>query len=177
MAEPTQRSIDMVNKALEMEEKGKKFYGKALDKCKNELGRDIFAKLKADEDVHIERIKEIYKDLTDGKGWTEAWKQQDVDDSGLKDIFRKLAKKHGEKIDLSTDDIDALKVGMDFEQKSVDFYQKHLDLTDDEVEKNFVAAMVDEERGHYTALADMKFYVDNPEAWFEEKGRSLLDGA
>ena len=177
MAEPTQRSIEMVSKALEMEEKGKKFYGEALEKCKNELGRDIFAKLKADEDVHIERIKEIYKNLTDGKGWTEAWKEQDVDDSGLKDIFRKLAKKHGEKIDFSTDDIDALKVGMDFEQKSVDFYQKHLDWSEDEVEKDFVSKMVEEERGHYTALADMKFYVDNPEAWFEEKGRSLLDGA
>lgn len=177
MAEPNKSAIEMVGTALEMEEKGKSFYAKALSKCDNVFGKDMFSKLKSDEDVHIERIKEIYKNLTEGKGWTDIWKSHDVDDTGLKSIFRKLAKNHGEKIDMSTDDIDALKVGMDFEQKSVEFYEKHLEMAEDDLEKEFARKMVEEERGHYAALADMKFYIDNPEAWFEEKGRSLLDGA
>jgi hypothetical protein len=36
--------------------------------------------------------------------------------------------------------------------------------------------MISEERGHYTALKDLKMYLENPESWFEEKERGLLDG-
>lgn len=177
MAEPDKNAIEMVGTALEMEEKGKAFYAKALAECKNELGRDIFTKLRADEDVHIERIREIYESLTEGKGWTDAWKSRKVEDLGLKEIFRKLAQKHGEKIDMSTGDLEALEIGMEFEQKAVAFYEKHFNASSDEMEKEFTRMMIEEERGHYAALADTKFYIENPEAWFEEKGRSLLDGA
>ncbi len=177
MAQPDNNAIEMVGSALEMEEKGKAFYAKALAECKNALGRDIFSKLKADEDVHIERIREIYNSLTEGGGWTDSWKSRNVEDPGLKEIFQRLAKKHGEKVDMSTDDLDALQIGMEFEQKAVAFYEKHFNASSDELEKEFARRMIEEERGHYAALADMKFYIENPEAWFEEKGRSMLDGA
>jgi rubrerythrin len=177
MTEVTESSLEMVKTALEMEEKGKKFYQNALDKCADPLGKDIFTKLRDDEDVHIERIKEIYAALSGGQGWTEAWKSHHVDESGLKQVFRELAAQHGKKIGMTTDDVEALQVGLDFEQKSVDFYAEHAKRATDPLEKQFVERMVEEERGHHAALADIKFYIDNPEAWFEEKGRSLLDGA
>jgi len=177
MTQQTDRALKMVETALAMEEKGKGFYQKALEKTKNELGRDIFEKLRDDEDVHVVRIRKIVASLSGGTGWTDAWKAHQPEHADLGVVFRKLAKKHGTGITTSTDDIDALQVGLDFEQEAVSFYKGHLEEATDPIEKEFIERMVQEERSHFAALKDMKFYLENPEAWMEEKERSLLDGA
>ena len=177
MTEPTQRSLDMLNTALSMEEKGKAFYQKAIEQCANDLGQEIFRKLKADEDVHVARIKAIYAQLSGEGQWTDAWKEHKVELEDLGGFFRKLAKKHGASIQADTGDIEALNIGIDFEQKAVIFYKDQFEEAEDEIEREFIEHMIAEEKGHHAALADMKMYLENPESWFQEKERTLLDGA
>ncbi len=167
----------LVGKALEMEQRGKAFYQDALEKCSNPLGRDIFKKLKADEDVHVERIKAIHESLSGGKGWSDAWKKVELEGGDVKQVFRDLAAKYKTDIHASTDDIKALEMGMEFEQKAVEFYAAELERATDPLEREFAQIMVEEERSHYSTLADIKFYLENPEAWFEQNERSQLDGA
>jgi len=177
MTKPTERTLDMLVTALNMEKKGMSFYQKAIDRCANDLGQEIFRKLKADEDIHIERIKVIYTSLTEEGSWSEAWKSHAVEHEDLGAFFRTLANKHGSAIKADTGDIEALNIGIDFEQKSVTFYQEQLKEATDELEREFIQHMVKEEKGHHAALVDMKMYLENPEAWFQETERSLLDGA
>ncbi|MCD6499309.1 MAG: ferritin family protein [Deltaproteobacteria bacterium] len=177
MDEAQQRTIDMVQTALEMEEKGKAFYDKAITECSNELGNDIFTKLRDDELVHVERIKDIVADLTGGKGWTDSWKTHQPDHEDLGTVFRQLAEKHGKNIVASTGDIEALAVGIDFEQKTVTFYQEALARAEDVMERAFVEQMIEEEKGHHRVLSDMKLYLEHPETWFSEHEHQHLDGA
>ncbi len=177
MTEGNETTIALVAKALEMEERGKAFYQDALEKCSNPLGRDIFQKLKADEDVHVARIKAIHESLTGGHGWSDDWKTMGLDGGDVKQVFRDLAAKYQTEIHASTDDIQAVEMGMDFEQKAVDFYRAELERATDAMEREFAELMVQEERSHYSALSDIKFYLENPEAWFEQHERSQLDGA
>jgi len=177
MDEATQRTIDMVQTALGMEEKGMAFYAKAIVECSNELGNDIFTKLRDDEVIHVERIKDIVADLTGGKGWTDSWKTHQPHHEDLGMVFRKLAEKHGKNIVASTGDIEALSVGIDFEQKTVTFYQEALGQAEDPMERVFVERMIEEEKGHHRVLSDMKFYLEHPEAWFAEHEHRHLDGA
>ncbi|MBW2648656.1 MAG: hypothetical protein JRC53_02390 [Deltaproteobacteria bacterium] len=87
-----------------------------------------------------------------------------------------MAKKHGSKIIADTSDLEALDTGIDFEMRSVEFYEEQLTKATNSLEQEFIKKMVTEERGHHAALTDMKFYLSDPAGWFREKERGGLDG-
>ena len=176
MNEDLKRAMEMLSTALEMEERGRAFYERAVSTCKNDMGKEIFQTLMEDEDVHMIRIRSIYETLSGKQAWSENWKELNVahDDLGL--IFEKMAKKRGPEIDVDTSDLEALNTGIDFEARSVEFYEKQLTKATDPLEQEFTRKMVTEERGHHAALTDMKFYLSDPTGWFREKERGGLDG-
>ena len=73
MTEGSDRSLRMLQAALEKEQKGREFYEKAASECVNELGRDVFRVLAQEEVIHIKRVKQIYESLQGGKSWTDDW--------------------------------------------------------------------------------------------------------
>ncbi len=73
--------------------------------------------------------------------------------------------------------LEALNVGIDFEYKTVKFYQDYLPRAKDALERQFVEEMVAEERGRYTVLKDMKHSMADPAAWYQEMERGGLDSA
>jgi rubrerythrin len=175
MKEDIDRSLKMLSTALEMEEKGRAFYQRVISTCKNNVGKEMFKILMEDENVHMDRIRSIYESLSGDQVWCE-WKDFEVKHDDLAVIFRKMAKEHGSKINVETGDLEALDIGIDFENRSVEFYEKHLEKASDPLEKAFIREMISEEKGHYMALEDMKLYLSDPSSWFREKERGGLDG-
>ncbi len=173
----TQRLIDLFQRALEMEEKGKAFYEKALAECQNQVGREIFKMLRNDEFVHIKRIKRIYDSVRAGETFTDKWKQMEVEYLDLHSFFQDLAKKHGTEINADTSDLAAMDVGIDFETNAVAFYESHLPEAGGAEERAFLEKMIEEEKNHRETLIDMKFYYEDPAAWYQELEKSSLDGA
>lgn len=170
------RSLQMLSTALEMEEKGKIFYERAIETAKNEVGRDIFRTLMEDEIIHMGRIRKIYASLSDNQAWSEEWKELKVKHDDLGELFRQMARKHGAEITAETSDLEALDIGIDFESRSVEFYEEQLTKTVDSLEQEFIKEMVAEERNHHAALTDMKLYLSDPAGWFREKEHGGLDG-
>ncbi len=68
-------------------------------------------------------------------------------------------------------------IGLDFESASVKFYQEHRARTTDPLEAAFLDQMILEEKEHWKALKDTRYYLTDPEGWFMEKERAGLDGA
>lgn len=169
-------TMKMFSTALEMEEKGKTFYEKAKGTCHNKLGREIFRILMEDEIVHFDRIKTIYKSLKGARGWSEEWKAMKIEHKDLGQLFRGMALKHGKNIKAETTDLEALNIGIDFELRSITFYEDQLHKATDPKEKEFIKQMIGEERSHHSALADMKYYLTDPASWFIESERVGLDG-
>lgn len=176
MSEKNKRSMEMLATALEMEDKGYKFYDQAVTKCQNDLGVKIFTMLRDDELIHTQRIQKIYEALAGGQPWTEEWKEMALGHRDLARVFRDLAQTHGKTITPTSGDLEALDVGVDFESKSVAYYEKHLEQATDPLEKEFVQHMIQEEKTHYTALADMKYFLEDPSAWFREQEGTSFDG-
>jgi rubrerythrin len=177
MSGENERAKKMLSTALEMEEKGKTFYENSISDCQGELTKQLFTMLRDDEIVHTERIKKIYDGLTGSSDWQTSWAAQDLSHNDLGAIFRGLAEKHGKNVTCSSTDADALDIGIDFEAKSISFYQEQLGKATDELEKKFLQKMVMEEKSHHAALTDMKFYLTDPEGWFADKEHHGLDGA
>jgi len=167
----------MFGTALKMEEKGMAFYKKAMKACRNKLSLDIFKTLHDDEMIHISRIKKIYADVLAGRKFNEAWKTERIEHADIGKIFNELAAEYGEVIGPTTKDVEAVDVGLDFELKSVTFYMEWMSKTEDSSNRCFLKAMVKEEQGHHTALADLKFYLTDSAGWFREREHSGFDGA
>ena len=163
-------SMEMLTTALDMEEKGRAFYLKAASTCTNSLGAQLFTQLAQDEVHHAAAIKQIHRTIESCGKFTDEWKQHAKEHTDVAAFFADLVGRH-------TGDLDAVEVGIDMELKAITFYLQRLGKTSDPVERRFLEAMVAEERNHHTALADMRFYLTNPEAYFTEKERSGLDGA
>lgn len=176
MSGTTDSSLPILASALEMEKKGKAYYEKAAQTCRNELGREVFQLLKNYEDKHIKRINEIYKSLKSGGIWTEDLALFEVPQN-FKAVFRSLAQKQPERVKADTGDVEALEIGIEVESASVKFYEDHQSRAADKLEKKFAELMAAEEREHLRILSDMRFYYTDPEGWFMEKERAGLDGA
>jgi rubrerythrin len=170
-------ALEMLGMALEMEGRGMTFYENAIATCSNALGREIFTTLRDDEILHVKRIKEIHAGLSGGGGFGDKWRAFKTGHKDLQQLFRELASRNGKNITASAGDLQAIEVGLDFELKSVSFYMERLPKASDPMEHRFVEAMVQEERTHFDTLADMKFYLTDPEQWFAEKEHAGFDGA
>lgn len=177
MGNVSESSLAMLDKALEMERKGKDFYEKAASGCRNEIGREVFQTLRRDEDVHIARIVEIYNALANGEAWNAEWKAHSFSHGDLAVFFSDLAQKHRAQTTADAGDLQALEIGIDFELGSVAFYEQALAKAGDQAERDFIGRMIAEEKSHHTILEDARLYLTDPSSWFREHERGGLDGA
>lgn len=177
MSNADDRSVQMLCAALEMEEKGKAYYEKALAASRNPLGREIFRTLIEDEIVHRKRIQTIYDGLLKKQGWKKDWEHLacPVQDWGT--VFRDLAAKYAQGGTAEADDLEAVEIARDFELKSIEFYESHRAQSTDPLEQAFLNQMILEEKSHYRALQDTHYYLTDPAGWFMEKEKAGLEGA
>jgi rubrerythrin len=176
MDSQTQSSLDMLETALKMEEKGQAFYGEALKVCQTPQALEMFSCLMEDEKVHMSRIRQIYASLNESAGWPQEWGKLPPHKE-LENLFRALAAKTRKELDKDTSDLTAIGIALEFEQASILFYQEHRTRTAHPKEAAFLDQMVTEEKGHWRALKDTRYFLTDPEGWFMEKERAGLDGA
>jgi rubrerythrin len=171
-----QSSIKMLDTALKMEEKGQAFYKEAASSCRNPQCKEIFTGLIKDEVVHIRRIKQIYDSSIASNCWTRGWESIKGAEENLGALFKGLATKAREKIKAEASDLEAVDLGLDLELASINFYQDHRAKSTDPLEAAFLDQMIIEEKGHWRALKDTRYYLTDPEGWFIEKEKAGLDG-
>lgn len=167
--------LQILDKSLQLEIDGMAFYRKAAAESKNQLAREMFAYLADAEVTHMDRIKQLSDSLKTTGNWCKT--DDNKGHAEIKDIFIRLAKENKDKLESDTTDIQVLETGLDLEVKSIDFYTAQYAGSNDANEKAFYLSLVDEENAHYRTLQDMKFYLDDPGAWFAEHEKHGFDGA
>lgn len=177
MAISHEEMLDLFCNALEMKEKKRALYDDALKACGDNVGKETFRYLCASEARHIEELQEIYEKLKKGSSWGDACKFVEPEDEDIQQVFRKIAEKHKQATQQCSDDASALDTGIELEEASIRFFEDKLQMAAEESHKEFLKRMAVDERQHRTALADLKFYYTDPEAWFMEKSGARLDGA
>lgn len=161
-----------LDKALEMETRGRDFYENIVATAKDVLVRDFFKFLADQETVHIKIIKRIYSNLGHDSCWSEAQGQHSGGES-LNKVFLALAKS---KPAADSDILAAIDHGITFETQAAAFYKNEMPNTTREAERDFLLALYGEENDHRQVLADMRLFYTNPEAWAEKMDNMHLDG-
>jgi len=176
MKEKTEKTTEALNKALQMEIEGQEFYDKAGKKSENPLAKKLFQHLVEQENVHIQRINDIFQDIKNRAGWPEkesTFKHQ----ISLRGVFREAIENMTSEVKVSSSEIEALQTAMSMEDKSYSFYKSRDEEATSSAEKSFYQALTAEERDHYLTLLDSYEYLTDPEGWFTKTEHWGLDGA
>ncbi|MQY59712.1 MAG: hypothetical protein GH144_08960 [Clostridia bacterium] len=162
-----------IRTAIEMEKNGIDFYHKAEEKTSYPLAKKMFLSFAEDEKRHLTVLKEILTDLkfSDFDRFFGEQPRQKIEN-----IFKEARNEIKERITANPDELEALKIGIDMELESVQFYQTALEKSEDNHQKAFLRKLVEEEKEHLQLLQNTHSYLKNSGDWFLWEEKALLDG-
>jgi rubrerythrin len=166
------RTMKVLQLAVQTEVEGKEFYQKASQKSSNKLAKELFHNLANEEDIHRKKFEEIYEALRKGQDWTDVEPPREKGKK-LKSIFDQATKELGSKIKVAQSELEAIKTAINMEIKTYDLYHSRSEQSTLPVEKRSYQALAAEERGHHLALLDSYDYLTDPEGWFVMKEHRL----
>ena len=163
--------LAIANESSEMQ-----YYLEQARRSNNELAKLLFETLAADEKEHMQRIRALHEKLTSDGSWPEDVPIQ-VAGTDIKGRCDELKSQKKTLTNHDDDDIAALKKAAQGEADGVKFYAELAGACKNPQEKKFFEFLSNIEREHMVSIKDSIFYLEDPEAWFEEKSRAGMDGA
>jgi rubrerythrin len=176
MDEKTQDRIKALEIALNNELREKEFYLKHAQRTSNALGKLMFETIASDEDEHYQRLLELHKTLEKEGKWPETIPIK-VKGTQVKDVLKKVVESVDTVHKADLNDMEAVKIAIDFETKGETFYSKLEKSTDNSQEKQFFALLASMEREHRLSLEDTYEFFKDPEGWYRLQEGHTLDGA
>ena len=148
----TTSALEVLRNAIQMEIEGKDFFERAAGMVKHQRSKDTFISLVKQEQRHVDILGEELNRLEHGEEWASL---QDMKRSAPTfarvSVFQDRAFRH---LKLSPDagELEVLKVGIEVEQKSIEYYRSAGSRTDDSRAREIFNWLVGEEAGHLTIL-------------------------
>ena len=173
--EAAQKALEILQSAMNMEKDGREFYLKAAQDSKSSMAKNLFDVLAKEELVHQEIIGEIYEALKSGNQWPEV-RITPVHSQNSENIFS-AALKDPQQQKAASDDLEAVGIALNMEEKSFKLYSGRAKESDAPLEKEFYQALAHEEQKHIVSLRDPEEYLTDPEGWFMARQHITLDGA
>lgn len=175
MSSSTEKRIKALEVALNNESRERDFYLKHAERTSNSFGKMMFQSIAKDEDEHYQKILELHNRLKEEGKWPETipLKVKGVD---MKSVLNKVIASIDTSAKVDTDDMEAVKVAIDFEAKGEKFYSDLRDSVEDPIEKEFYGMLASMEREHRLSLEDTYDYFKDPEGWYRMKEKRHLDG-
>lgn len=169
------RTLEVLQFAIQMEIDGKEYYLKISQKSRDDVGKKLLTELAAAEDVHRQKFESIFEAIRAKQVWPAIKLPPPA--KGIRTIFADALGliKSGSK-DPATE-IGAVEKAIDMESKSYDYYKSQSKRVARGVEMEFYEAVAAEEQVHHLVLLDYKEYLSDPAAWFVKAEHSSLDGA
>jgi rubrerythrin len=176
MSSKTEERIKALEVALNNEARERDFYLKHKERTVNPHGKRMFASIASDEDEHYQRILELHKRLTKEGKWPEMVPLK-VKGTEVKAVIQKLADSVDTSSQVDMNDMEAVKIAIDFETKGEIFYSNLGKSVEDPTEKKFYELLASIEREHRLSLEDTYEYFNDPAGWYRIKERHHIDGA
>ena len=175
MGNATEERIKALEMAIRNEAKEREFYLKHSQRTNHPLGKKMFITLADDEREHMERIQVLQSRLKEQGRWPEDL-PLNVKGTQINEILDDVVASVEKVSEADRDDLEAVRIAIDFETKGEAFYAGLAEKTDNPVEKEFYLFLSSMEHDHLMSLKDTMEYFQNPEGWFTAKERHSMDG-
>ena len=148
--------------AIQAEKEGLEHYLKFARLTKDETGKNMFISLARDEWEHMTLLEKILDELqTSGRAPAFELVPSQIPQTFPKPDERKLGQK-GE-----TPERNALKIGIELEQKAKEYYLELAGRTDDIALQGLFERLAKIEDSHYVLLAAQLDHIDKAGFWFD----------
>jgi rubrerythrin len=158
-----------VETAVKMETDAMKFYHEAAQRTSHPFAKRMFEGFIKDENRHLKMLNEILKGL-------DLKIEKVRPKSEIKTVFSELKEQMMSRVSASTDEMEAVKVALDFEAKGYEFYRKAAADASDDKEKKLLSALADEEQEHYSILQNTYSFLKDTGNWFMWEEQGILEG-
>ncbi|OGW25754.1 MAG: hypothetical protein A2X59_04025 [Nitrospirae bacterium GWC2_42_7] len=158
-----------VETAIKMETDAIAFYKEAAKNTKHVFGREMFKGFVKDETRHLKMLKNIFNGLgieADFHRPKEA----------VQTVFSKLKNKMMRRVKALDNEMEVIKIALNFEKAGYDFYKKAAAKATSKDEKELFERLVVEENDHYTILNETYNFMDNTGQWYMYEERGILEG-
>jgi rubrerythrin len=170
------KTFEALQAAIKFEEDGRTFFLTATEKTAEKFGKSTFLGLADAELDHINRIKAIYESLSKMGEWPDT-PSLFSPKRPIKNVFEEAMEEIDQKVKPTTGEMEAVRLGIQYEEKGITFYREFSNSASHQLEKKFYTQLENEERGHMLVLKDVEAYYADPVHWFSEKEKSHWDGA
>jgi len=156
-----EETFDVLIVALMLEKGALDFYSKAQKRVKDEKAAQVFQRLVAMEDTHLQRLYMQYSQLLwemkSLLGAADELPSLDQLKAELSTIYMEGGMRINEELvkiedPEFMDDLEALEIGLEKEYAAYDFYMRVADTVDDPKTRNLLRELAGEERGHINLL-------------------------
>jgi len=162
--------MDAIKIAIKTETDAIAFYKEAAEKTRHPIGKKMFLSIMEDEEGHLENFECILEGL-DIKVHDLARPME-----RMKNVFEENKDALLEKIESTTDEMEALKIAMQMEKDSIEFYKKAVNEVQTPKEKALFEKLIKEEQQHYDIFANTYFFLSDSGSWFMWEEHSIVDG-
>jgi rubrerythrin len=161
--------MNSIEIARKMETDAIKFYTEAAKKTKYPAGRKMFETIINDEKRHLDIVNRLLKGLD--------VQMEDVHPmKNIKTVFEEMKDEMMEKVEATSDELEAFKIAMQMEEKGLEFYKKLSSEAETEKEKALLLKLVGEEQAHYNIFANTYNFLDDTGNWFMWEEHSIVEG-
>jgi rubrerythrin len=175
MATEQDKTLEALNIAINMEIDGQKYYLKASQESKSEVGKELLKSLAEEEDRHKQIFTRIYEAIRNKKAWPKVELPKDAD-KRLRTILNKASVAESPVSRADSTELDAVQTAINMEVKTLEFYTNESKSARYDTEKELYDKLAAEERQHQLILIDYYDYIKDPAQWFASKEHSSLDG-
>jgi len=161
--------MNAIEIAIRMETDAIKFYKEAAAKIENPVGKKMFLTIKGDEERHLDMLLQIFKGLD--------IRVKDVSPMrNIKTVFESMRDEMMQKVEATSDELEAFKIAMRMEKEGIEFYKKTASEAQAKKEKALFERLVKEEEQHYAVFANTYFFLHDTGSWFMWEEHSIVDG-
>jgi rubrerythrin len=161
--------MNAIEIAVRMETDAINFYRKAAEGTKHSVGKKMFLTITEDEKRHLDMLSQILKGLN--------ITMKDVSPmKNIKTIFEAMKDEMVQRVEATTDELEAFKIAMQMEKQGVEFYKKAVLEVQTEKEKSLFKRLIKEEQQHYDIFANTYFFLSDTGSWFMWEEHSIVDG-
>lgn len=161
--------MNAIQIAIKMETDAISYYREAAEKTAHPVGKKMFLSIIEDEKRHLAMLQEIFKGL-------EITTKEVSPMKNIKTIFEQHRDELGERVQATTDEMNALKIAMEMEKEGVEYYKKFASEAKAEKEKALFERLIKEEEQHYQVFSNTYFFMSDTGSWFMWEEHSIVDG-
>ena len=153
----------LISEAIKLEINGQAFFKHAAEATANELGKKMFTRLAQEEVKHLETFSRLFSSVIKSDDWKKQVRDEEL--RGPSTVIQQLADRM--KRAEGQSEVEALRIGMELEQKAVDFFSGTAAGMTDAAAREIFEKIADEERFHYDLLLAQYDSVTGSGFWLD----------